>query len=303
MSSRVNQLTEADLIKPPTWLPDNVHFEVVTGSLAYGVSEDDSDFDICGWCIPPKHLVFPHCAGEIPGFGRQHRRFDQYQQHHIHDPSALGGRGRTYDVTIYSIVRYFHLTMENNPNMLDALFTAPNWVLHSTALGERVREKRRIFLHKGCWHKFKGYAYSQLSKMSGDRDRSGSHRRESVERFGFDVKFATHCVRLLDEVEQILETGDLVLGRNKEQLKAIRRGEWTERQVRDYFAAAEPRLQRLYDASDLPWGPDESAIKALLIECLEEHYGSIGDAIVDESRPLRALREIDESLSRVRALL
>jgi predicted nucleotidyltransferase len=303
VSSRVNQLAEAGLIKPPTWLPDNVHFEVVTGSLAYGVSEDDSDFDVYGWCIPPKQMVFPHCAGEIPGFGRQHRRFDQYQQHHIHDPNALGGRGRTYDVTIYSIVRYFHLTMENNPNMLDALFTPPNWVLHSTVLGERVREKRRIFLHRGCWHKFKGYAYSQLSKMSGDRDRSESHRRESVERFGFDVKFAMHCVRLLDEVEQILETGDLVLGRNREQLKAIRRGEWTEQQVRDHFAAAEPRLQKLYDASDLPWGPDEDAIKSLLVECLEEHYGSIGDAVVDEGRPLQALRDIDDVLARVRALL
>lgn len=303
MASTISRLHGKGLIGPPTWLPSNTHFEVVTGSLAYGASDDDSDFDVYGWCIPPKHLVFPHVAGEISGFGRQKGRFEQYQEHHVHDESALGGRGRTYDLTIYSIVRYFHLVMENNPNMIDALFTPPNWILHSTPLGERVRERRHIFLHKGCWHKFKGYAYSQLSRLSGERDRSQSKRRESVEEHGFDVKFAMHCVRLLDEVEQILETGDLVLGRNKEQLKAIRRGEWTEERVRQHFAEAEPRLQRLYEASSLPWGPDETAIKALLLECLEEHYGSIDDAVVDEGRGLRALREIDEAMQRVRGLL
>ena len=30
-----------------------------------------------------------------------------------------------------------------------------------------IRDARRLFLHKGAWWKFKGYAYSQLHKMSG----------------------------------------------------------------------------------------------------------------------------------------
>ena len=29
-------------------------------------------------------------------------------------------------------------------------------------VGNLVREKRKLFLHKGAWPKFKGYAYSQL---------------------------------------------------------------------------------------------------------------------------------------------
>lgn len=303
MSSYVQQLTDSGLIRPPSWLPSNVHFEVVTGSLAYGTSEDDSDFDVYGWCMPPKTMVFPHLAGEINGFGRQKKRFEQWQQHHVNDPQALGGRGRVYDFTIFSVVKYFSLVMENNPNMVDALFTPPNWILHSTPIGERVRERRRIFLHKGAWHRFKGYAYSQLHKMRGDRDRSESKRAASVAEHGYDLKFAMHCIRLLDEVEQILETGDLVLGRNREQLKAIRRGEWTEAQVRDHFTRAEPRLEQLYRDSKLPHGPDEDAIKALLLECLEEHYGSLDGAVVDESKPLAALREIDRAMERVRSML
>ena len=60
-------------------------------------------------------------------------------------------------------------------------------------------------------------------------------RQKIIEEFGYDVKFAYHVVRLLNEVEQILVEEDLDLARNKEQLKAIRRGEWSQQAVEDYF--------------------------------------------------------------------
>lgn len=56
--------------------------------------------------------------------------------------------------------------MENNPNIIDSLFTPISCIIHSTAVGNIVRENRKIFLHKGCWQRFKGYAYGQLHKAS-----------------------------------------------------------------------------------------------------------------------------------------
>jgi len=293
----IRALTELGLAKPPRWLPDNVHYETQMGSVSYGVSSDASDVDLYGFCIPPKEQIWPHLAGEIPGFGRQVKRFEQYQQHHLHDPSELSGRGRTYDVTIFSIVKFFQLAMENNPNMVDALFTPTTCVLTSTRIGQHVREQRRIFLHKGCWHKFKGYAYSQLHAMQNKKPEG--KRLELVEQFGYDVKYAYHVVRLMGEVEQILEEGDLDLQRNREQLKSIRRGEWSLPQVREYFERRERDLERLYQESKLPHGPDEAKIKTLLLECLEEHYGSLEGAVVVPDRAMLALREIREVLDRV----
>ena len=171
MASTVKQLEKKGLIRPPKFLADNVHYECIMGSVAYGVSSDTSDMDVYGFCIPPKDMVFPHLMGEIEGFGRQKKRFEQYQQHHIKDESAMSGKGRDYDVTIYNIVKYFNLCMENNPNMIDSLFVPQECVLHITQIGNMVRESRKLFLHKGSWHKFKGYAYSQQSKL-----RSKSHR-------------------------------------------------------------------------------------------------------------------------------
>ena len=164
----LDRLSKQNAIHPPQWLPNNTVMMVIMGSQAYGVNNEDSDRDVYGICIPPKELVFPHLAGEIAGFGRQIQRFDVWSEHHIMDTSS----NVEYDFAIYGIVKYFQLCMDNNPNMLDSLFVPRNCVIHSTQIAERIREQRKIFLHKGCWHKFKGYAYSSINKI-GRRDSSG----------------------------------------------------------------------------------------------------------------------------------
>jgi predicted nucleotidyltransferase len=266
------------------------------GSVAYGVSSDTSDVDVYGFCIPPKDVVFPHLAGEIFGFGKQKKRFDQYQQHHVKDQET----SKMFDLSIYSIVRYFHLCMDNNPNMIDSLFTPRSCVLHTTSIGEMVRERRKDFLHKGSWHRFKGYAYSQLHKMAG-HERTGK-RKQLHEEFGFDVKFAYHVVRLLYEAEMILAEHDLELTRHREHLKAIRRGEVTEEEIRTWATEKERALERMYEESKLPYKPDEAKIRTLLLQCLEHHYETLTDAVIDETALDVQMRVMFEQVDQVRKL-
>jgi predicted nucleotidyltransferase len=299
--STLQRLTERGLVKPPRWLPANVQYETIMGSVAYGVSSDTSDMDVYGWAIPPKDDVFPHLAGEVPGFGRRRKRFEQYQEHHVADPGALAGRGRTYDLTVFGIVKFFQLAMENNPNVIDSLFTPATCVLHSTRVGNLVRENRQRFLHRGAGPKFKGYAYSQLHKLA-IKEPTGK-RAEIVERHGYDTKFAYHVVRLLGEVEQILVEGDIDLQRDNERLKAIRRGEWSEDRLRQWAADKETDLERAYAASSLRATPDEDGLKALLLNCLEEHYGTLAGCVVQPDRAVAALRAVQAELDAVRDLL
>ncbi len=301
MMSTLRRLTDRGLIKLPRWLPGAVQYETIMGSAAYGVSSDTSDLDIYGWSIPPKDDLFPHLRGEVPGFGTPRPRFEQYQEHHVRDRDALGGEGRTYDLTIYGIVKFFKLAMENNPNVVDSLFTPLNCVLHSTRVGNEVRENRRLFLHKGAWPKFKGYAYAQLHKIATKAPRG--KRAELVKKHGYDVKFAYHVVRLLTEVEMILVEQDIDLQRNNDQLKAIRRGEWTEERLRSWCAEKESHLERAYAESALRATPDEPRIRALLLHCLEEHYGTLEGCVVNPDRAVEALRNIEAELGRVRDLL
>jgi len=301
-------------------MKNNIHYEVIMGSTAYGVSDDTSEMDIYGFTMPPKHILFPYSdGGHIFGFGKKPENFEQFQQHHIIDK----GRGKEYDISIYNIVKFFNLCMENNPNMVDALFVPTRCVLHSTAIANHVRDNRKLFLSKRVWHKFKGYAFSQLHKMKNkwvkdfvnlcdawnvpydmplketldrmkeqdatDEERTRmllvinkietggkrSKRIPLIAKHGFDTKFAYHVVRLIDECQQILEEGDLDLTRSREHLKAIRRGEVPENDVIQYFDNKVLSLENSYNTSKLPYSPDEEAIRALLMECIESHYGNI----------------------------
>jgi predicted nucleotidyltransferase len=301
----VQHLIAQKLIHPPAWLADNLHYLTIMGSTAYGVAdtnaEQASDVDLYGFCIPPKEVVFPHLAGEVWGFGRYKEgmprsHFGQYQQHHVHDASALGGRGRDYDLTVYSIVKFFQLCMECNPNMIDSLFTPEVCVLHSTRVGHLVRENRKLFLHQGVCDKFKGYAYAQVHKMQTKEPEPGGKRAALREKHGFDSKFAYHVVRLLGEAEQLLLEGDLDLQRNREMLKSIRRGEWTQEQVLGYFEQKRLDLETAKTKSTLPAVPDERAIRGLLLRCLEMHYGTLEGCIRVPGQAEDLLRRIKEMI-------
>jgi len=293
MASVVQKLAQKGLLNsPPSFLKNGMQLEVIMGSVAYGVSNDSSDMDVYGFAIPSRDFVFPHLRGEIEGFSTKGERFEQFQQHHIKD------HPKEYDLCIYNITKYFKLCMENNPNMIDSLFVPRRCVLYSTQLGELVRENRHLFVSKAAWPKFKGYAFAQLHKMRTKKPEAG--RVAIVEEFGFDVKFAYHVVRLLNEVEQLMATGDMDLEANREQLKAIRRGDWTIDQVTDYFERKEKDLESLYKTSTLPYIADENAIKGLLLKCLEHHYGSIDAVVPKDAGAYAALREISNIIDRVK---
>lgn len=361
MSSVVKRLIDAKFVETPKWLGDGIQYEVAMGSVAYGVSEDDSDVDLYGFAIPPREDVFPHLAGKVPGFDAD-GSFEQWQQHHIKCPHELTGNPMEYDCSIYGIVKFFKLVMDGNPNMVDSLFVPGSCLLYLTNVGRMVRDRRRMFLSKQAWPRFKGYAYEQLKKAKNKMESpemkavlefeamsklpksmtmvevreelryrnlgkstctglGGYHsvdlqrwlalmesgvaktkRFESVYHHGCDVKFLYHVCRLMDEGEQILTTGDLDLTRAKKLMKSVRRGEMTEAQVREMFDAKRTHLETVYDNCKLPDKPNRNAVRKLLLECLEQHYGSIDMAAKgQEKRATELLRDIFFTLERNQA--
>jgi hypothetical protein len=257
---------------------------------------DTSDIDVYGFCIAPLNLTFPHTAGEIPGFGNQIQKFNHWQEDHIHDASS----GKVYDITCYGITRFFQLCLENNPNMLDALFVPRRCILHSTGISEIVRDNRHLFLHKGSMSKFRGYAYSQLNKLENHANSSNPKRASDIKRVGYDTKFLMHLVRLLLQVEQILTEHDLDIERNSEILKSIRRGGWSLEQGKEWFFHKEKFLEEIHTKSTLRERPDEETIKGVLIRCLEHHYGSLTNILAIPTRESSLLNELTALVEKYR---
>jgi len=287
------------LIHPPSFIYNNTMYLTQMGSVSYGVSSDSSDIDVYGFCIPPKHVTFPHLACVIPGFGKQPEQFTSWQQHHVQDVGAQ----KQYDFTIFSIVKFFDLAMANNPNVIDSIFTNRELVLHSTQVSELVRSHRREFLHKGSMAKLRSYAYAQLSKIRNKSNSSNPKRAADVQANGMDTKFAYHVARLVLQCEQILMEGDLDLMRNREILKDIRRGAWSLAELEDWFATKEKSLEIAHVNSKIPNVPNEDNLKSLLMKCLEMHYGDLSSAVKVDVDVVTMVAELETLVDRYRRML
>lgn len=368
MSSTTQKLIERGLATgAPPFLKANVHYETIMGSHAYGVADTSiktkmPDYDVYGFAIPPKEFIFKHLTGWIPGFGPEPPSFDQWQRHSIFDQDALGGLGKEWDLQIFNIVKYFELCRENNPNMIDSLFTPENCVVHCTQVGRLVRDNRRLFLSKLCWKKFRGYASAQLKKCGNvmeskeiqdiwrfeeehdiprktsllevenavalrrsDFDSTSlkqltneqldqyhklfeagmavSGRFEDRKRNSQDNKFLYHLIRLYDEAEQIILEGDLDLQRARETMKAVRRGEWTTDQIQQWAVEKDKAMEAAYVNCKLPDKPPVEPLRQLLLNCLEEHYGSLEDCVETVGWAEQTLKDVDSLLEGVRAKL
>lgn len=134
--------------------------------------------------------------------------------------------------------------------------------------------------------------YYQLYKVGMKKTK----RFENVKTNGSDAKFMYHVVRLLNECQMLLEEGDLDLQRNREQLKSIRRNEWSKDQVINYFTEKELLLEKAHQKSSLPNEPNIKKIKKLYLDCLEIYYGSL-DNIVERKR------DVDDLVNDIQFLL
>jgi uncharacterized protein len=267
----------------------DIVYEGMTGSTAYGVSSNSSDVDVYGICMLPLHMAFPHRSGWIRGFGPAPDFFESMNQHHIQHNE------KEYDVAILSIVKFFDLAAQNNPNIIDVLFLPRRCITHMDQVGEHMRSNRQLFLHKGCMQKFLGYAHSQLKKM--ETKTPIGKRKELVEQYGVDVKFMYHLFRLCLECEQILTEYDLDLERNSEILKSVRNGMYSIEEMKAWFKEKELHLQKLYVDSKIPYSPNWDVLRTLLIQCFEIRYGSINEASNDillYKEKLKQIRKLTE---------
>jgi len=89
----------------------------------------------------------------------------------------------------------------------------------------------------------------------------------------YDAKNMMHTMRLLDMAEEILKDGKLLIRRpNREELLAIRRGDW---EYDELIAQAEAKLAQIeacYKDSPLPKRPDKALIERLLVETRKGFY-------------------------------
>jgi len=126
---------------------------ITTGSQVYGASTPESDQDFSGIFIAPK---------------RYYLGLDKVEEVDLSIVSKLeSGRNDkdAIDSKYYELRKFMRLAMENNPNILDQLFTPANQVVFTNSFGDLILKNAQLFPHKGLKDKYLGYAFSQKHKM------------------------------------------------------------------------------------------------------------------------------------------
>jgi len=192
-------------------------------------------------------------------------KFDQYEYQENGD-----------DIIVYDIKKAFRLLLNSNPNILSILWNRPDMYIRIEPLGQKIIDNRHIFASKKIYKTFVGYALSQLKRMNKSQYKGymGSKKKELVDKYGFDVKMASHTIRLLKCGIEFLETGEFEVYRKKdrEELIAIKQGKWSFEDINLYVNNLMYDIDSAYKHSQLPPQPNYNTANELLMDVLAEYF-------------------------------
>ena len=97
----------------------------------------------------------------------------------------------------------------------------------------------------------------------------GKQRKNSINKFEYSVKNASHCIRLLMEGIEILNTGNIVYPFNEQKistLRKIRAGETTFKEVEDLFNCLMEEIKNVAGKSKLPQNVNMKRVNDLFVD-------------------------------------
>jgi predicted nucleotidyltransferase len=112
---------------------------------------------------------------------------------------------------------------------------------------------------------------SKVYEKVKTRLEKASHRQDMWSKYGCDVKFLMHCVRLIFEGKELLTTGKIEFPlKDRELLLNIRNGNFDLKEVHEMIEQEKNALDNM--TSDLPLTPDRKKLNKFIIETVEEFW-------------------------------
>lgn len=246
-------------------IPNEVLRSVV-GSGVHGIAivgTDDHD-EMGVYIAPPEHVL-----------GIERHREDYIWR--TQPEGVRSGHGDT-DLILYSLRKYLRLAVKGNPTALLPLFAPEHDLITLAALGQELREMRFRFLSQRAVERFLGYMRSQHQRMLGHGRRGRvPNRPELIDRYGWDVKYGSHALRLAYQGHEIASQARLTLplaDAQRERVLSVKRGEIARADVSAEISALEGQVRKLLDtgATPLPELADLDTISSWAIDAQRRHW-------------------------------
>jgi uncharacterized protein len=239
----------------------------VVGSGVHGIAiEGTDDHDEMGVFVEPPARVL----GLLPPVN--HYVFRTQPE------GARSGPGDT-DLVMYSLRKYLRLALKGNPTALLPLYAPADAVLVLTPLGAELRDLGPAVLSQRAVHRFLGYMNAQRDRLVGARRGGLPNRPELVARFGYDVKYASHALRLAHQGQQIAREGHLTLPMpepQRERVRRVKRGEVDRLDdVLDEISRIQADIEDTLASgrTPLPVDPDLATVSEWSVAAHRRHWG------------------------------
>jgi uncharacterized protein len=202
--------------------------------------------------------------------------------HYVWRTQQEGARSGPGDIDLvsYSLRKYLRLAIKGNPTALLPLYAPADAVVSATALGAELRALAPRVLSQQAVRRFLGYMNSQRQRLQGNGSRHGvPDRPELVARYGYDVKYASHALRLAYQGLEVARYARLTLpmpAPEREHVLRVKRGEVPDLgAVLADIAGVQAQVEPLLDsgATPLPQRPDLTAISAWSVHAHRRHWG------------------------------
>ena len=224
------------------------------GSKVYGTDTPESDDDFLGVAVAP----LSHYTGLESWENDGALKIERKETHNA-------------EMTVFEFRKFLKLCVGFNPNVIPLLYL-DNYELTSF-YGRMLIDIRDAFTSKRAYDTMIGYAKGQMkSVINGDTGKLGQKRKELVKIYGYDVKYASHTVRLLRMAIEFFSTGRYNVyrkGEDRLQLLEIRNGKWT---LEEWMAEVNHLLAEAEKAekeSNFPDKPDFKAINQICMQIIE----------------------------------
>lgn len=248
----------------------NLILKFLTGSYLYGTNTPASDKDYVGVFIPDRDYVM--------GL----KKCERVEMRTNSSGSGIRNTSADTDCTYYSLPKFIHLAMQCNPNIVELFFAPKKNILVCTTYGQQLLDAAPLFISKRVRHTFMGYAQEQKRKLIY-KNPVGS-RLEYVEKFGYDVKFASHLIRLLTEGMEFLVEGRVTLPLPNNQLvRDIKEGKHDLCFILGEAEKYEALVEQAYVSSSVQNTPKTKEINDLQISMLKEFWAEHEEAEMEST--------------------
>ncbi len=260
----------------------NPHFSYISGSRLYGMDTPESDIDIRSWTIPPfdyligiKRFECQEMEGDNKVYSLKHflklvlkgdpQNTEGFfaSKKHIIECSDLGKEIMSLKDDIISNAIYGRIMGYSTGEWRKAMAVK----LVSTRFNKNKKEI--INDVRSHWDLKKENMDNILRILDSVDEKKcissmaglGVKRKADVEKYGFCRKSAAHSIRLVKQLIELMETGEMIFPRpDKEMLLDIRGGKYTKEELEIIHDEVVAEAEKMRDKSVLPNKPNEKKV-------------------------------------------